>query len=502
MMSVSIKTKQIMAVTAIVFFAVALMGVFYLLSIAEVLVQETRTRADLLAGGLFNRAANLALEGGDLRASLAQDAGLRSILQMANLSDQAMYAAVVDTQGVAIAHSDPAQAGMPVASYPSIDTLVDAGPVETLRAIFTKGGLTREVRLPLVLDTTSFGTITVAVSTLLIRDDLEKALRPAAWTAALLLLGSVVVSTLLAQWTLRPILLIRAGLARLGRGEAGVTLSLPQEGEYGDLGESFNVVSARLAAGPASPASEVQVSRATVSKRLAALGRVSSGIAHEVKNPLNAMGIHLELLKMQIHDLAAECAAERPGVAEDALEHVRVLSQQMRRLDEVVQGFLTFARPDALFLAPVSVPSLVNEMIAVVNAEADKTGVTVIVNCPPDLPPVLGDAGQLQQAFLNLALNGCQAMPHGGELRISARRADPGHLAVIIEDTGTGIAPEHLDKIFNLYFSTRPGGSGVGLALVYRTIHLHDGDIEVQSVPGHGTTFRVTLPLAETASAS
>ena len=147
-------------------------------------------------------------------------------------------------------------------------------------------------------------------------------------------------------------------------------------------------------------------------------------------------------------------------------------------------------------------PSLVNEMLPVVTAEADKTGVKVIVNCPTDLPPVLGDAGQLQQAFLNLALNGCQAMPHGGELRISARRAEPGQMAVVIEDTGTGIAPEHLDKIFNLYFSTRPGGSGVGLALVYRTIHLHDGDIEVQSVPGHGTTFRVTLPLAEASSAS
>ncbi|MEO6224113.1 MAG: ATP-binding protein [Vicinamibacterales bacterium] len=490
-MRIGVKTKQITAVTAIVFIAVALMGVFYLLSMADLLVQETRTRGDLLAKGIFNRAAALALEGGNLRAALPEDEGLRSILQMANMSDQAMYAVVVDTNQIAMVHSDPSQVGQSIPSVPTVDTLVDAGPVEQLRAIFTRGGRTFEVRLPLNLYTTEFGTIRVAVSTLLIRSDIEKALRPAALTSVLLLIGAVLVSTLLAQWTLRPILLIRAGLARLGRGEAGVTLAFPQEGEYGDLGESFNVVSARLAAGTAPPA-DGHLSRATVSKRLAALGRVSSGIAHEVKNPLNAMSIHLELLKMQISDLSSG----RPGATEEAREHVRVLAQQMRRLDDVVQGFLTFARPDGLSLAPVSMHDMVQEILPVISAEAQKTGVVVTVRCPPDLPQVLGDAGQLQQALLNLAINGCQAMPQGGELRITARPTVDQQLEVLIEDNGTGIAPEHVDKIFNLFFTTKPEGSGVGLALVFRTIHLHDGDIEVQSVPGSGTTFLVTLPLA------
>ena len=477
-MRVSVKTKQIFAVTAIVFSAVALMGVFYLLSIAGMLVQETRTRADLLANGIFTRAAELALDGGNLRDELAADAGLRSILQMSGLSQQGLYAAIVDTNGRAIAHSDPALVGAIIPSHPDLAALVEASDARKLRAIFTPGGLTREVRLPLMLGTTEFGTIRVAVSTLLMRDDLETALRPAAATAAALLLASVLVATLLAQWTLRPILLIRAGLARLGRGETGVTLALPQEDEFAELGQSFNVVSARLAHEEA----EGRISRASVSRRLAALGRVSSGIAHEVKNPLNAMQIHLELLRMQVGDSPA------------AEEHVKVLAQQMRRLDEVVQGFLSFARPDPLALAPISLCAVLREMLPVVNAEAGKTGVVVTVECPSDLPLVMGDAGQLQQAFLNLALNACQAMPTGGRLRLVARRADARYVEVIVEDTGTGIAPEHLDKIFNLYFTTKPEGSGVGLALVYRTIHLHDGDIDVQSVPGHGTTFRITLP--------
>jgi len=487
-MRLSIKTRQIIAVTAIVFTAVTVMGVLYLLSLAGILLQETRTRADMLTSGIISRATALATEGGDLRDSLANDPGVRTLLQLSGMTPHVMYVTVVDTQGLMIAHSDPELTGYLAPSHPSLDSLVDAGPIERLRAVFTPGGLTREVSLPLVLDKADFGTIRVAVSTLLIRNDLEAALREAAVSAALLLLASVIVATVLARWTLRPILLIRAGLARLGRGE---TLTLPQEGEYSDLGESFNVVSARLAQEEAAG----RLSRATISKRLAALGRVSSGIAHEVKNPLNAMGIHLELLKMQLADGAPEDMSE-------ARDHVNVLSQQMRRLDEVVGGFLTFARPDQLALAPVSMHALIEEMLPVISAEAGKTGVDVAVECPPDLPPVLGDAGQLHQAFLNLAINACQAMPDGGRLRIAAKRADPWQLEVVIEDTGTGIAPENLDKIFNLYFTTKPGGSGVGLALVYRTVHLHDGDIEVQSVAGHGTTFRITLPLAEPQKAS
>jgi signal transduction histidine kinase len=308
-MRIGVKTKQILVVMAVVFAVVATMGTLSLASIADGLVQDTRASADLLAKGIFNRASQLALDDGDFRDTLGSDAGLQSILQMSGSSRHGQYAAIVDVNGRIIVHSDRTQVGRFISTYPNLDSLVAAGPFAKTRAIFTPGGLTQEVRLPLVLGTTDFGSIRVAVSTLLMRDDLEDALRPAAVTALLLLIGSVIVATLLAQWTLRPIHLIRAGLARLGRGEAGVTLALPQEGEFEDLGESFNVVSARLAKEQA----EGRVSRATVSRRLAALGRVSSGIAHEVKNPLNAMQIHLELLRAQ---------------TSDDNEHIKVLAQQ------------------------------------------------------------------------------------------------------------------------------------------------------------------------------
>jgi signal transduction histidine kinase len=217
------------------------------------------------------------------------------------------------------------------------------------------------------------------------------------------------------------------------------------------------------------------------SRKLAALGRLSAGIAHEVKNPLNATMIHLELLRMQLAD------------APVALEHVSVIAAQMRRLDEVVQGFLKFTRPEDLQLRPVAILPLIEDLMPVISAEASKSAVDVRVEIPGTLPAAHADSGMLQQAFLNLALNACQAMPNGGRLRIAAAPASPHHIEVVFEDTGVGISPDELARIFDLYFTTKEHGSGIGLSLVYRTVQLHDGQIEVQSVPGRGTTFRIRL---------
>src|SRR5690606_19895468 len=177
-----------------------------------------------------------------------------------------------------------------------------------------------------------------------------------------------------------------------------------------------------------------------------------------------------------------------------ALDHVATIVAQVRRLDEVVQGFLKFTRPEDLKLQPVDIERLVGDMMAILQAEAVKRRVEVKVEFPEALPHVYADAGMLQQAFLNLALNGCQAMPEGGHLRIAGSLTPSRRVAVAFEDTGVGISPDHLSRIFDLYFTTKEHGSGIGLSLVYRTVQLHDGEIEVQSVPGGGTTFRVLLP--------
>jgi signal transduction histidine kinase len=244
------------------------------------------------------------------------------------------------------------------------------------------------------------------------------------------------------------------------------------------------------------------------SHKLAALGRLSAGVAHEVKNPLNAMMIHLELLRQQFETPRVAVAAggartigiesapvERHVDATRAREHVEVIAGEIRRLDEVVQGFLKFTRPEDLKLQPVQLGALLDEVIPILQPEARRSRVDLQVDVG-SAPDVNGDPAMLRQAFLNLGLNACQAMPNGGTLSIRGETARGRRAAVVFSDTGVGIKPEHLGRIFDLYFTTREKGSGIGLSMVFRTVQMHDGEIEVQSTPGKGTTFRVLLPQA------
>jgi signal transduction histidine kinase len=193
----------------------------------------------------------------------------------------------------------------------------------------------------------------------------------------------------------------------------------------------------------------------------------------------------------------ALAAAPGPESAEsnEALEHVDVIANEIHRLDEVVQGFLKFNRPEDLKLQPVTLAALINEVVPIVRPEAERAGVALIIE-PGDVPDVNGDPAMLRQAFLNLSLNACQAMPNGGTLRIRCEAARGRQVKISFTDTGVGIRPEHLQRIFDLYFTTKEKGSGIGLSMVYRTVQMHDGEIEVQSTPGAGTTFRILLPEA------
>jgi len=240
------------------------------------------------------------------------------------------------------------------------------------------------------------------------------------------------------------------------------------------------------------------------SRKLAALGRLFAGVTHEVKNPLNAMTIHLELLRgklakfipVDFSRLEEDPNREKStGMNFDLLKHVDVISAEIKRLDEVVVNFLKFTRPEELKLEPVDLERLIAHVARTVEPEARSHDVAVKVDIPQSLPPVSGDASMLGQVFMNLAVNAVQAMPDGGTLRFDAR-AMGRRVRVDVIDTGQGISPENLARIFDLYFTTKKKGSGIGLSMVYRIIQLHDGEVEVSSTPGAGTQFRIFLPQA------
>jgi signal transduction histidine kinase len=221
-----------------------------------------------------------------------------------------------------------------------------------------------------------------------------------------------------------------------------------------------------------------------VSERLANLGRITAGVAHEVKNPLNSMRIWLENLK-----------ASLPDVEGLPLQAVRVLDNEIDRLDSVVKRFLDFTRPPEMHQEESSLKEILEEVLAVERPEFAKANIKLEARLAADVPRVLIDKLLLRQALINLLVNALEAMPGGGQLFLSLLRR--GEMAEIeIRDTGRGIAPEHRQRIFQLFFTTRPGGSGIGLASTFRTVQLHNGSIEFESEVGRGTTFRIGLPLA------
>jgi len=230
-------------------------------------------------------------------------------------------------------------------------------------------------------------------------------------------------------------------------------------------------------------------SQLQLSERMAVLGRQTAGVAHEVKNPLNSMRLWLEVLK-----------ANMP-VDPEPQQAVRMLDSEIDRLDRAVKTFLNFTRPVELKMEETDLRALLDEVLDAARPTVTKTGLTLRADLLPDLPPALIDRQLIHQAVLNLVLNACDFTDPGGTISVSLKRA--GEFAVIaVQDTGRGIPQEDQKKIFQLFFTTRPGGSGIGLANTFRFVQLHNGRIEFESEPGRGTTFRVELPLARLAEAA
>jgi hypothetical protein len=222
--------------------------------------------------------------------------------------------------------------------------------------------------------------------------------------------------------------------------------------------------------------------------KLAALGRLMSGVAHEVKNPLNAMVLQLEVLKARLGDQN-----------EKVQPQVDILAEEIRRLDRVVKTFLDFTRPVEIRPVETEIEPLVREVFALAEPQARKNRVQLLFLRDGAPPPLRVDRDLIKQALLNLVLNGCQAMPQGGELKVIPHAA--AHAVELeISDGGVGIPPEAQKKIFSLFYTTKPGGTGIGLAMAFRIVQLHNGSIDFTSELGRGTTFRVTLPIAEARS--
>jgi signal transduction histidine kinase len=227
--------------------------------------------------------------------------------------------------------------------------------------------------------------------------------------------------------------------------------------------------------------------RVQLAERLSSLGHLAAGVAHEIRNPLNAMGMGLQRLKR-------EFVPKEDSKKDEYLSFTEVILKEVRRVNEIIEQFLTLSRPFQLNLRVSSLRDLLKNLITLFQEEAFAQGITLQTEWKDDLSPMSMDSEKLTQAFINIMKNGMQAMEKGGVLGIETRTSRD-HVEVVISDTGSGIPPDQMEKIFNYYYTTKEKGVGLGLPIAHRIIEAHGGQLKVESKVGVGTKVTVTLPL-------
>ena len=276
--------------------------------------------------------------------------------------------------------------------------------------------------------------------------------------------------------TLRPLRVLRARARQIAGGDYARRTGVRSRDEIGDLARELDVMA---------DAVEEREHRLVRSERLATVGKMAAQVTHEVRNPLASIGLYAELLGDEI--------AEAP----EARRLVASISSEVDRLTEITETYLRFARLPQPKLEREELAALVASVAEFARAELTQSGIALELDLPPGPVEVAADENQIRQALLNLIRNAREAMAGGGRLRISVGRSEPDGAAVIsVTDSGPGIAPENLPKIFDPFFSTKTKGTGLGLALVQQIAVEHGGRAEVESAPasGVGTTFRLILP--------
>jgi signal transduction histidine kinase len=314
--------------------------------------------------------------------------------------------------------------------------------------------------------------------------------------AATALLASLLLTGLATSRALRPLRRIEQTIDRIAQGNFGV--DDPNKSAYRDQPREFAAVQSKLNllgqqySGARQDATNLKHSldemverlatQFDVASRFAAISRISGGVAHEIKNPLNAISLHLDLLRTRAEISDGELTRE-----------IDVLSKEVRRLDRVVKTFLDFSRPVEVRFAEVDLGALATEVAHLMTPQARLAGIEVQCDVPIEPALMRGDEDMLKQAVLNLVNNAMEALRTGGRLRLSVGRME-NSVTLEVSDDGPGIPAEVRDKVFQLYFTTKEKGSGIGLAMTYRAVQLHNGTVDFVSEISHGTTFRFQFP--------
>lgn len=612
MPTLRLRIKLVIAITFMVLVIVATLSFLYFAEVVQVRMQEQLTDGKYIAREILNEArvplemdfSSTRVDLNDpkqvedaLEDALQTDAGLSALMEsVVGYSPTTYDAAIIDTQGKALMHTNTSLLGTTVTPREDFASLANGGIRKQLRVIYGPPQF-YDVRLPLVRNDVPFGEVRVGLSTVFLKDQLRPVVHHALIFSGFSMLICLVLAVGVSNLALRPLTAISRRLDLIASGHADVVdAPVKRLDEYGavtskidrlgrqmrDVKEVFSalkenldqmmanlqdgvmlfttdfravLVSASAERFVGRPRSEMLGSHPTeifsaesrlgrailqcfedrnpvvqeeielengrriqisldfieergerigalltlrdaesvhriedeieLSRRLAAIGRLTSGVAHEVKNPINAIVVHLEVLRQKLNQIDP-----------DTRRHMDVIGSEIKRLDRVVQTLVDFTRPVDLHLSDLDLRKLVDEVVLLASPEAERHNVHFDRETAPDSLPVRVDADLVKQAILNIVINGVQAMQEGGQLHISMQREGES-ARLTVRDEGPGIPAEIRDKIYNLYFTTKKGGSGIGLPMAYRVVQLHNGSLEFDSVEGSGATFVLRIPITE-----
>jgi len=228
--------------------------------------------------------------------------------------------------------------------------------------------------------------------------------------------------------------------------------------------------------------------RAQLAEKLAAVGRLTAGLSHEIRNPLNAAALQLSVLERRVRRLPEN---GQPAL----LEPLVLVRDEIRRLDQTLQDFLLFSRPRELVRKSVSIEALLRRVVELMSGDAEARRVRVVVEVAPGMPAAAADEDALRQVLLNLILNALDVSPQGSLIRLIARPVED-RIELVVADEGPGIPPEARDRLFEPFFTTKPNGTGLGLAIVHSLVDQHGGRVWVERAEPRGAAFHIRLPRA------
>ena len=359
-----------------------------------------------------------------------------------------------------------------------------------IEGVVGEGAGSGEIVVPLVIERRYLGQVTIKYSLENIRAELEDNFRRGLYALLGVFGVGLVVILVVTRNATRPVEAVAEAARQVADGQLDVVVPVDRADEIGQLAIAFNRRTAALRE------RQELLARLAAAEKRAEIGHLAAGLAHEIKNPLNALSLGLDVLRRR-HRPAEEAAAA------DQAERIDALRGEIDRLATLINNFLAFGRPLTLTILPVDAAALVRDTLADLSEMAERVRVRFSADLPAGLPAVAADGSLLKSVIWNLAQNGIQTMEkEGGTLRVAARLADGTvdegpRVVLTLEDEGPGIDAAHLPRLFEPWFSTKEGGVGLGLAMVKRIVEEHGGRVEAGNrEAARGALFRISLPVA------